>query len=234
MLNPSLAVAVTLPLVISAKPVVAHTSIDDPVFNAPVLTHFLHMNALTSFPVNISDIDGIRGRYPNVGGNLTGAITGTIVNMGAATEWFPILLNETASFYTNIWTINATVPSLTQSKPISVPKQNRKQRPGQYGARPGDNTPSPPSSSPANEYTTIYLTASAHLTYANEFLHGFGPVTVSSSHPAFLDLNVRSFYAEIEAGYRTGLGRIDVFEVKTEGKRDGSPIEALLPPGVEA
>lgn len=88
-------------------------------------------------------------------------------------------------------------------------------------------------SAPA-EYATILLTTTAHLTYANEFVHGFGPVTFSSSHPAFLDLNVRSFYAELEAGFGTGAAKIDVFEIKTGGKIDGTPIKALLPPGAEA
>lgn len=86
----------------------------------------------------------------------------------------------------------------------------------------------------SSEYATILLAATAHLTYANEFVHGFGSVTFSSSHPAFLDLNVRSFYAEIEAGFATGASTIDVFEIKTGGKIDGTPIKALLPPGAEA
>jgi hypothetical protein len=64
---------VVLPLVTTATPLLERLEGNQAIFNAPVLKHFFHMEALTSWPTNVSAIDGIRGSYPNVGGITTPA-----------------------------------------------------------------------------------------------------------------------------------------------------------------
>jgi hypothetical protein len=75
------------------------------------------------------------------------------------------------------------------------------------------------------------MDAKATITYANEALHGFGTVSFSSDAPAYLDLNWRNFVAEFEVLFFSGGGFIDVFELGSSGKIDGSVTPALLPPG---
>ncbi|KAF2488698.1 hypothetical protein BU16DRAFT_520468, partial [Lophium mytilinum] len=87
------------------------------------------------------------------------------------------------------------------------------------------------SSASPTAFTSIVLNVQATLTYANEALHAFGAAQFSVADPAYLDLSFKSFVAEFEAPSYTGKGKLDIFELKTGGKRDGSPILALLPPG---
>jgi hypothetical protein len=96
------AVASLGPLLSSAQSSASDTMTD---FLPPTLTPFLHMQALTNLPTNISTIFGQTARYPNLGGmaclwwakqsvdqdtgNFTGALEGEILALGAALEIIP-------------------------------------------------------------------------------------------------------------------------------------------------
>ena len=73
MLRPTIVLGAVLPLIATATPLLERLDDGQAIFNVPVLKHFFHMEALTSWPTNVSAIDGIRGSYPNVGGNPTPA-----------------------------------------------------------------------------------------------------------------------------------------------------------------
>ncbi|KAF1948406.1 hypothetical protein CC80DRAFT_556347 [Byssothecium circinans] len=153
-------------------------------FNPPTLTPFIHIDQLTNLPVNVSTIYGMTARYENRGGNVTGAITGTIVNIGAAYEVIPPAGAGAIGFYTNTFTINTTE-------------------------------------------ATLLMDARATISYANNALHGFGTVSFSSDAAKYLDLNWRSFVVEFEANFFSGAAYLDVFELSSSGKRDGSETPAL-------
>ena len=76
--------------------------------------------------------------------------------------------------------------------------------------------------------------ADALTTYANNALHGFSSVKFSTADPEYIDLNWRNLVAEFESDFFSGTAIVDIFELETGGKRDGTPTLALLPPGQAA
>ena len=80
------------------------------------------------------------------------------------------------------------------------------------------------------EDTTLLFHSEGVITYANEALHAFGRVAFNTAEPGYLDLNWRSFVIEFEGYFNTGSAWMDVFELETGGRLDGTPIRALEPP----
>lgn len=75
------------------------------------------------------------------------------------------------------------------------------------------------------------MDATANIHYANNALHGFGRVSFRTGEEEHVQLNYGTYIAEFEGNFNTGDALIDVFEVESAGRVDGSPVPALFPPG---
>ncbi|CAI6259060.1 unnamed protein product [Periconia digitata] len=107
--NTALAVASLTALTGAAPNYVPANNTEIPtIFKPATLIPFLHMEQLTSFPTNVTTIEGITARYPNLGGTVSGALEGSIVDIGSAYELLPTAGEGVYSFYTNTFTINTT------------------------------------------------------------------------------------------------------------------------------
>ncbi|KAM5372111.1 hypothetical protein ACJZ2D_007644 [Fusarium nematophilum] len=82
---------------------------------------------------------------------------------------------------------------------------------------------------PENE--TISLEIDAIIHYENNALHGFRFSKFATTVPHLMAINYNTYVVEVESSFNTGVARAEVFEIKPCGRRDGKPIEALLPPG---
>ncbi|KAM0545597.1 hypothetical protein ACHAPJ_011297 [Fusarium lateritium] len=69
------------------------------------------------------------------------------------------------------------------------------------------------------------------LKYENNALHGFGFGKFATTIPDFFYLNYSSYLVEVSGDFTTGEAAGQVFALKSGGRRDGKPINALLPPG---
>ncbi|KAL2848516.1 hypothetical protein BJY01DRAFT_153485 [Aspergillus pseudoustus] len=76
----------------------------------------------------------------------------------------------------------------------------------------------------------IFLTLDGTITYANNALHGFGYATFQTTIPGLEWTNYAMFVVEWMADFFTGTGEAEIFHITTDGRIDGQPIDALLPP----
>ncbi|EXJ89142.1 hypothetical protein A1O3_02206 [Capronia epimyces CBS 606.96] len=79
--------------------------------------------------------------------------------------------------------------------------------------------------------TGILLDATATIHYANNALHGFGSMSFRTDDKNLIELNYGSYVAEFEGNFNTGEAVVDVFDLASNGRRDGQKVLALLPPG---
>lgn len=66
--------------------------------------------------------------------------------------------------------------------------------------------------------------------YANNALHGFGPISFATGETPYLGLNYNSYYAEIDGSVAAGVVNVDVFQLVSNGRVDGTYSPALSPP----
>ncbi|KAF4945092.1 hypothetical protein FSARC_14514 [Fusarium sarcochroum] len=78
---------------------------------------------------------------------------------------------------------------------------------------------------------TISLEVDVILKYENNALHGFGSGKFATTIPDLFYLNYNSYLVEVSGDFTTGEAAGQVFALKSGGRRDGKPINALLPPG---
>jgi hypothetical protein len=79
------------------------------------------------------------------------------------------------------------------------------------------------------EGVTLLADTTGTINYANEALHAFGRFAFNTAEEAYLDLNWRHFVIEFEGYFNSGRAWMDVFELGTGGRVDGSPVLALEP-----
>ncbi|KAF3484257.1 uncharacterized protein GIQ15_03581 [Arthroderma uncinatum] len=77
------------------------------VFKNPKIEHFIHLDLSVGYPVNTTTIWGGASRSPNLRGNFTGSIKGTIEPVGASLEQL-VTPDGSISYYTNTFTLNTT------------------------------------------------------------------------------------------------------------------------------
>ncbi|KAK2609207.1 hypothetical protein QQS21_002289 [Conoideocrella luteorostrata] len=85
--------------------------------------------------------------------------------------------------------------------------------------------------SPANQPERILARLEGLTTYANNALHGFGSVRLSTDIEHLKWINWATFLIEWEGQFNTGIAAFEIFHITSGGRLDGKKIPALSPQG---
>lgn len=79
--------------------------------------------------------------------------------------------------------------------------------------------------------STILVNTQAVTQYANNAVYGLGSVSIEAGPGKHENLTYERFVGQVSGDFGTGEAVLDVFKLVVQGRVDGLPINALLPPG---